>query len=206
MPETICVYKLPEFFKKYSNLYPEIDLELRIGNCEEFVNMIRTNKIDIAFTLGDNINFPDIISETLYKEPLILVCSSSDYLASKNKISLSELKNKKLILTQKNCSYRINFENYLSSINVKPKSILSLESIEAIKQYVISDFGVSYLPKICVEKEIANGQLTKINYDGPEFFAYAQLIYHKNKWLSPTLKTILNMSIKELKKDGSVAK
>lgn len=199
MAETLCVYKLPEFFKKYSTLYPDVDLELRIGNCEEFVNLIRSNKMDLAFTLGDDINCPDIISETLYKEPLILICSASDYLANKNNIKLSELENKKLILTQKNCTYRINFENYLSSINVKPKSVLSLESIEAIKQYVISGFGVSYLPQICVEKEIKNGQLVKLHHDGPNFFANAQLIYHKDKWLSPALKTILNMSINELK-------
>lgn len=199
MAETICVYKLPNLFKKYSNLYPDVDLELRIGNCEDFVTMIKSNKIDLAFTLGDNINCPDIITKTLYKEPLVLVCSSSDCLAHKSHVNFVELENKRLILTQRNCTYRVDFENYLLDMGVAPKSILSLESIEAIKQYVISGFGVSYLPKISVEKEISEGKLVEIDYNGPKFFAYAQLIYHKDKWLSPSIKTFLNMAIDELK-------
>ncbi|MGM9532462.1 LysR family transcriptional regulator [Intestinibacter sp.] len=199
MAETLCVYKLPEFLKKYCNSYPEVELELKIGNCEDFPDMIRKNKIDIAFILGNNVSYPDIISKILYREPLVLICSNSDDLSKERKINLSKLSEKKLILTHRECSYRIDFENYLSDIGVSPKSILSLESIEAIKQYAISGFGVSFLPRIAVKKEIENGQLVEINYDGPEFFTYAQVIYHKDKWISPALKALLNMSLEEIK-------
>ena len=50
-----------------------------------------------------------------------------------------------------------------------------------------------------MEKEISEGKLVEIDYNGPKFFAYAQLIYHKDKWLSPSIKTFLNMAIDELK-------
>ena len=47
---------------------------------------------------------------------------------------------------------------------------------------------------IAVQKEIESGQLVEIKYRGPKFYTSAQVLYHKDKWLSPALKAILDMS------------
>ncbi|MBC2579053.1 LysR family transcriptional regulator substrate-binding protein [Clostridium sp. DJ247] len=192
--ETLCVFRLPNLFKEYCSCYPDVDVKLKIGNCENFPDIIRKNKVDIAFTLGKETVYSDIISKTLLHEPLVMVCSNDDLLAKRDMIEMSELQGKNLILTQSGCSYRDTFEEYLSSIDVCPSSILELESIEAIKQYVISGFGVSFLPRITVKEEIESGQLVEIKYKGPKFYTSAQVLYHKDKWLSPALKAILDMS------------
>lgn len=191
--ETLCVFRLPELFKEYCCRYPDVEVKLKIGNCENFPDMIRKNQVDIAFTLGNETVYPDIVSKTLLQEPLVMVCSNTDLLGKRDMIEMGELQGKNLILTQSGCSYRDTFEKYLSSINVSPGSILELESIEAIKQYVISGFGISFLPRIAVEKEIESGQLVEIKYREPEFYTSAQVLYHKDKWLSPALKAILDM-------------
>ncbi len=192
--ETLCVFRLPNLFKEYCRCYPDVDVKLKIGNCENFPEMIRKNQVDIAFTLGKETAYSDIISKTLLQEPLVMVCSNADLLGERDIIEMSELQGKNLILTQSGCSYRDTFEEYLSSINVCPSSILELESIEAIKQYVISGFGISFLPRIAVEKEIESEQLVEVKYRGPKFYTSAQVLYHKDKWLSPALKAILDMS------------
>ena len=199
--ETLCVFRLPDLFKEYCSCYPEVDVKLQMGNCENFPGMLRKNKIDIAFTLDNERVYPDIISKTLLHEPLIVVCSNTDSLAKRGKIDITELGGKNLILTQRGCSYRARFEEYLSSVNIKPNSILEMESIEAIKQYVISGFGISFLPRIAVEKEIEGGQLVEIKYNGPEFYTSAQVLYHKDKWISPALQAILDMSLERFKID-----
>lgn len=192
--ETLCIFRLPDLFKEYCSRYPDVDVKLKIGNCEDFPDMIRKNKVDIAFILGKETVYSDIISKILLHEPLVMVCSNADLLGKRNTIEMSELHGKNLILTQSGCSYRDTFEEYLSGIDVCPSSILELESIEAIKQYVISGFGISFLPRIAVEKEIESGQLVEIKYKGPKFYTSAQVLYHKDKWLSPALKAILDMS------------
>lgn len=192
--ETLCVFRLPDLFKEYCRCYPDVDVKLKIGTCENSPDMIRKNQIDIAFILGKETVYQDIISKTLLQEPLVMVCSNSDLLGKRDMIEMSELQEKNLILTQRGSSYRATIEEYLSSINISPKSILEFESIEAIKQFVISDFGISLLPRIVVEKEIQSGQLVEVKYRGPKFYASAQVLYHKDKWLSPALKAILDMS------------
>jgi DNA-binding transcriptional LysR family regulator len=200
--ETLCVFRLPNLFKAYCSRYPDVDVKLQIGNCEDFPNMLRTNKVDVAFTLDDERVYPDIISKTLLYEPLVMISSNTDSLAQRDMIEMYELQGKKLILTQRGCSYRASFEEFLSSVDVHPNSILELESIEAIKQYVMSGFGISFLPRIAVEKEIESGQLVEIKYKGPKFYTSAQVLYHKDKWLSPAVQAILDMSLERFKIDN----
>jgi DNA-binding transcriptional LysR family regulator len=200
--ETLCVFRLPDLFKEYCSCYPEVDVKLQTGNCENFPSMLRKNKVDIAFTLDNERVYADIISKTLLHEPLIVVCSNADSLAKRDKIEITELGGKNLILTKRGCSYRVRFEEYLSGVNIQPNSILEIESIEAIKQYVMSGFGISFLPRIAVDKEIVGGQLVEVQYNGPEFYTSAQVLYHKDKWISPALQAILNMSLERFKIDS----
>lgn len=201
MAETLCVFRLSELFKEYFSRYPNVDVKLQIGNCEDFPHMLRKNKVDIAFTLDDERVYSDIVSKTLLHEPLVVISSNIDALARRDMVEVFEFEGKNLILTQRGCSYRDSFERFLSSANVRPNSILELESIEAIKQYVISGFGISFLPRIAVEKEIKNGKLVEIKYNGPKFYTSAQILYHKDKWLSPALQAILDMSSERFKVD-----
>lgn len=191
--ETLCVFRLPDLFKEYCNSYPNVEVKLKIGNCEDFPDMIRKNKIDIGFVLDNERVYPDIVSKTLLQEPLVIVSSSTDSLAQRDVVDMAEFEGKNLVLTQRGCSYRASFEEFLSSVHVTPNSIFELESIEAIKQYVISGFGISFLPRIAVKKEIESGQLVEIKYNGPKFYSSAQVIYHKDKWISPALQAILDM-------------
>lgn len=197
--ETLCVYVLPDLFKEYCTCYPDVDIKLQIGFCENFPSMLRKNEIDVAFTLDKERAYPDIISKTLAHEPLIVISSNSDFLAKRDMIEISELEGKNLILTQRECSYRAQFEEFLESAKVKPNSILELDSIEAIKQYVISGFGISFLPRIAVEKEMDSGELVEIKYSGPKFYTIAQVLYHKDKWLSPAIQSILDMLAERFK-------
>jgi DNA-binding transcriptional LysR family regulator len=197
--ETLCVFRLPELFKEYCSRYPDVDIKLQIGNCEDFPNMLRKNKVDVAFALDNERVYPDIVSKTLLHEPLVVVSGNTDSLAKRDIFEISEFKGKNLILTQRGCSYRARFEEYLASADIQPNSILEMESIEAIKQYVISGFGISFLPRIAVQKEIDRGQLVEIKYNGPEFYTTAQVLYHKDKWISPALQAILELSSERFK-------
>lgn len=46
--------------------------------------------------------------------------------------------------------------------------------------------------------EIARGELVALPWDGPAFNVLAQLVYHKQKWLSPALKAFVNLAANRL--------
>ena len=192
--ETLCFYSLPELLRDYHKLYPNVDIKIKMGNCYDFPSWIRKNIIDIAFVLDDKINDQDIASEILFNEPLVLVVSKHHGLATKKTIIPHSLKNENLILTQKGSKYRSLFESYLMDIGIFPNSLLEFESTEAIKHFVINGLGISFLPRSTVEKELLNGDLHEISLQNKSFTIPAQVLYHNNKWISPALQALLNLT------------
>ena len=76
---------------------------------------------------------------------------------------------------------------------------MGANSIQAIKQFTISGLGVRLLPETGVRQEVETGKLVQTPWVGPEFRLVTQLVYHKDKWLSPTLKSFLELTRQMLK-------
>jgi DNA-binding transcriptional LysR family regulator len=70
---------------------------------------------------------------------------------------------------------------------------MEFHSIEAIKQSVMAGIGLTLLPLVVVEKEIAQGKLVPLNWVGRDFEVVTQMMWHKDKWLSPALRAFLEV-------------
>ncbi|MEW9122997.1 MAG: substrate-binding domain-containing protein, partial [Thermotaleaceae bacterium] len=66
-------------------------------------------------------------------------------------------------------------------------------NVQTIKQLTISGMGITLLPFIAVEEECAQNRLVKLNWKGPDFEILTQVLYHKNKWISPALKSFIEL-------------
>lgn len=55
----------------------------------------------------------------------------------------------------------------------------------------MSGLGICLLPQIAVEEEMNTGKLIPLNWSGPEFSIVSQVLYHKNKWVSPALQAFI---------------
>ena len=80
------------------------------------------------------------------------------------------------------------------SNNIKPNLILETGSVQAIKQFTMSGLGITLLPRVAVEEELSQGRMVTLNWSGPNFGVVSQVLYHKEKWLSPALKAFLKLS------------
>jgi DNA-binding transcriptional LysR family regulator len=192
--ETLGVYFLPNLITKYCKLYPDVEIKLIVGKCEEFTQWIRSNKADVAFTYDHFSKDKDLLCKNLTQEPLVIVSAPILYPQNQKHVDLFDLNGKNFVITQKECSYRLMFEELLLSIGATPNSVLELESVEAIKRYVISGFGITFLPRIAVEDELKSGVLIEWNYKGFGYQSTSQILFHKDKWLSPAFKALLKLS------------
>lgn len=191
--ESLCIFKLPALLKEYSRLYPQVQLVIRQGTPLDFARWLRENIIDVAFSLDQVINDDDLVAKILCEEPMIIVGNNEHPLISKGYIELKDIGQESFIYTERNCSYRSVIENYFADSNIKPGSSYEFDSIEAIKQFVLSGLGIALLPYAAVEKELSAGNMVDLNLIEPKIEMYTQIIYHKNKWLSPTLLSLLDL-------------
>ena len=197
--ESLCVIRLPEILKEYRQMFPDVEVSMKFGSCADFKHLLKDNIIDVAFSLGRKIESTDFVTEVEFDEPMLLLAYPGHHLISKEEIFPEDIENEALILTETGCSYRAAFENILSEHNIKPNLVLETGSVQAIKQFTMSGLGITLLPAVSVSDEINSGKLIPLNWAGPDFGIISQVIYHKDKWISPALKEFLKLSHKYMK-------
>ena len=142
----------------------------------------------------ESINVSDLRGEVLRIEPLVLVSNPDHHLSEKSSVSMQNLEGESVLLAKHDCSYKMQFEQMLMEEKLKSVSIMEFNTIEAIKKCVIKGLGLTVMPEIAVREEIAQKQLVILPFS-EEFMETAVLmIWHKDKWVSPTLRAFMDIS------------
>ena len=197
--ESLCVLRLPEILKEYKRLYPDVDVSLKFGSCADFRHYLSENLIDVAFSLGVKIDSDEFISDVELPEPMLILAYPGHPLTNKDKVFPRDIENESLILTETGCSYRAAFERILKDNGIKPSITLETGSVQAIKQFTMSGLGITVLPEVAVQNEVNSKKLIPLNWVGPDLNIISQVIYHKDKWISPALREFIVLSNKFLK-------
>jgi DNA-binding transcriptional LysR family regulator len=188
VPESLCVYRLKDLLREYALVYPEVELKVKIGISSDFRTMLRKNMMDIAFFLEEKIQEADLVSKLLWPEPVALLASPDHVLSKLAGVQVSDLKRQTLIFPDSGSSYRTLLEESMEKAAVRPGNTLEICQIEVIKQLVVSNIGVTILPVIAAQQELAAGTLVALPWLGPEFQINAFLAYHRDKWLSSSIQ------------------
>jgi len=199
-PESLCTHRLPEIFKAFRARYPKVEINLHFDLGSDYRAHLRKNTVDIVFFLDVPCNENDLITHVLFEEPMAVIAAPSHPLAKKSQIGPHDLNGQALILTPPGCSYRRILESILTQAGAKPSSVMGVSSNEVIKKFVGDGWGIGFLPRITINQEVITNQLIELPWAGPSFDIKAQLIYHKEKWLSPALRAFINVTLETLKK------
>ncbi|KUG02776.1 transcriptional regulator, lysr family [hydrocarbon metagenome] len=198
--ESFSVVRLPSVIKHFIQKYPQVEISLKFGSVKGIHEQLQNNTVDVAFFLTREVSYPDLIIETLVTEPVVVVISPDHPFASRTSVDIREFEDQDLVVTQENCTYRAMIDEYLVEAKVHPRSHIEINNIQAIKQLVMSGLGITILPRISVEYEIAQNLLLEIPWTEHPLPVYTQIAYHKDKWLSPTILSFLEQTRSNFKK------
>ncbi len=189
MPESLMMYRVHDIIREYKCTYPEVELIIINDQCCHLRNKLSTGDLDVIFLVQPKYTYSHLHTLILKQEGMCLVApkdyEGKDFLPNDSQM---------VLFTEKECTYREVFNNYLQSHHFYPTNILETGSVEAIKKYIECGLGVSYLPYYAVAEEEKQKKFKVKRWDG-EITFYTQIIYHKNKWLSPALKTLVDLCI-----------
>lgn len=191
--ETLCIYRLPKLLTEYRRRYPQVEVRIETENCHQLLPMLRNNSVDVALVLTNQVNQPDLVVKTLHEEVMAAVVSPYHDLAKQRTITPEDLSGQSLIITAEGCGYRPLILTTLHEHQVTPGSVMELSSVGAIKECVACGLGLAILPKASVHDELQRGKLQELIWEGPPFEVKTQLCYHRDKWISPTLKAFLDL-------------
>jgi DNA-binding transcriptional LysR family regulator len=193
IPETVSSYYLPPIMKKFNNHFPKVGFN--ITNCAYYGlrEELRSGLINLAFLITDSFLEPDLEVFALKKISLVLVTYPANPLASKSEIYFSDLVNEPVYKPSSDCSYFKMIDNILAEEKKELSKMLLLNSIEAIKRNIIAGTGVAFFPEISVKKELSEGLLVELPLQERSLELDILMIWLKNKWQPPILKTFINM-------------
>jgi DNA-binding transcriptional LysR family regulator len=192
--ESLCTHRLPDVFRAFRSRYPNVEINIRFDACNDYRTLLRKNILDVIIFLDVACNDADLITHILFEEPMAVIAAPDHPLAKKQQITPHDINGQALILTEAGCSYRQVFESILTQAGAKPLSILGVSSNEVIKKFVCDGWGIGLLPYVTVDQELKNKQLVALPWTGPSFDIKAQLIYHKDKWISPALRAFIDVT------------
>ncbi len=192
MPQTVGMYYLPVILSRFQKRFPRVGFHFHQCAFHNLEHELQTGTTDLGFLLAESITSPNLVAEPLRFEPLVLAANPGNSLAGRSEVSIHDLEDQPLFLALADCGYRMMFERVLAENKVEPQTILEFSSLESMKESVKAGQGVTILPEISAREEIKQGTLAVLPLtDGPLESAIL-MIWHKDKWVSPTLRAFMD--------------
>ena len=199
-PETLLTYRLPRLLALFHERHPKVRLSVHPSTVGRLVGSARRaveeGRVDVAFVLDGPAEAPGLLVEPLLEEGVTVIAPAAHALASAASVSPRDLSNETMLLPEapeSGCAYRGQFERQLGAAGVTPPEKMEFQSIEAVKQCVAAGMGVSVLPSVAVNAELANGKLAALEWN-QSFEVLTQMVWHAERWRSPALGAFLETS------------
>ncbi|MEK0414446.1 MAG: HTH-type transcriptional activator CmpR [Bacteroidota bacterium] len=192
----IMPYFLSDFLKKNVN----VDLTMDVTNKSKVIQSLLDNEIDFALV---SILPDDIQVEKFNLIPNELYLVGNKEVGPNIKIE-EQFASTPFIFREKGSGTRQAMEKFIAKNKIKVKKKLELTSNEAVKHAIISGLGYSIMPLIGIRNEIQNGLLKIIPIKGLPLKTTWQLIWLKEKRLTPIAESYLKYL--ELEKKNIISK
>ena len=167
-------------------------VNVTVDNTSSVEKMILNNEIDIGIVEGIVIN-PELVITPVCKDKLVLVCGRNHHLAKEKQLRLSDLEGENFISREKGSADRNQLERLFEEQNISLNRCWNCSNTEAIKNAVIHGRGLAILSTMLTEKECESGDLITLNVSGLPVIRTINLIYHRNKYISPGIQTFIDV-------------
>lgn len=157
--QTIGTYLMPRILALFAQNYPQIDLKVQVNSTRIIAKKIINREIDIAVVGGEishDLKKNLTIQPFVYDE-LSLIISKSHPFAKKQKINKEDLYCLDFITLNSNSTIKKFIDHILIQNQIETKqlkTILQLNSIEAIKTAVSLGLGAAFVSSSAIEKEM----------------------------------------------------
>ncbi|PPS70696.1 LysR family transcriptional regulator [Streptomyces sp. MH60] len=189
-PESLCASRLPGLVAALRTSHPEIDVHLYAAGTRESVEGLRSGRLDLALLLEEETDFPDVTSEPVGREPLVLVAAPGHPLAARERrASWPELAGESFFLLEEGCSYSDALARRLLEVPDGRPRLTRFGSVDAARNCVAAGLGLTLLPLTTVTEELRRGRLARV--EGPGFpDTPVRLARHRRRWTAPAAREV----------------
>jgi len=182
---TIGNYIMPEVIARYRRDFPELPLDLSVGNSQEAINAVADFRVDIGLIEGP-CHSADIVAEPWLEDELV-VFAAPDSALLKSDVTLQSLAAAPWILRERGSGTRELVDYLLLSRLPQFHLGMELGNSEAIKHAVRHGLGISCLSRRVIAEQLATGSLVEVTIPLPRLTRTLWRIHHRQKHISHAL-------------------
>lgn len=165
---TVALYVIPKILSAFHQKHPHIKLRLVNRNSENILKALLDHEIDFGIMEGRN-----KISSARYQffmsDEVIPVCSAKSALAKQKKIALSALKDTPVALRERGSGTLAAVLHALEKHKINMNDLnagIFLGGTEALKNFLLNDTCLGFLPLRSVAKQLKTGELVRLTIPG----------------------------------------
>ena len=191
-PDSVCDDMIHSHYIDFHSRYPGIFVKFTTADTSVMFDMLDHNEADLIITLDSHSYNADYVIAK--EEPLSMhfVASSKSKFAGMKGLSIRDIIHEPFILTEYGQGYRRVFDKELAKRSLEITPVLEIGRTDIITTTVAQSNMISYLPDFVSQPLVQSGALCYLDVCDMELDIWKQLIYHKNKWISNSLKTVID--------------
>ena len=190
-PDSVCEEMISAHYKDFHNRYPSVFVRFSTGDTSDMLSMIDHNKADVIITLDHRLFNKDYVIAKEQRLPMHFVAASTSKYAGRKGMSIKDIANEPFVLTEYGQGYRRVFDRELAQKSIEITHVLEIGRTDLITSVLVENSMISYLPDFVTKDLIASGELCYLDVCDMSTDIWKQLIYHKNKWMSKSMKTFI---------------
>ncbi|MBF2057900.1 MAG: LysR family transcriptional regulator [Cyanobacterium sp. T60_A2020_053] len=194
--QTTGTYLLPRMIGLFHQKYPYVSVQLQVHSTRRTSWAVANGQVDLAIIGGE---VPSELKEVLEiipyaEDELALIIPPNHPLAQQETIAKEDLYHLNYITLDSQSTIRKVIDQVLTRGNIRTNDLkveMELNSIEAIKNAVLSGLGASFVSVTAIEKELKMGVLHRATIDGVEIRRTLSVIVNSNRYRSKAAEAFI---------------
>ena len=185
-------YLVPRLAVEFAAEYPEVSLDVHIGDTEETLAALLERKIEVA-VVGREVEEPRVKSVVIEEDELIPAAAISECTVS-GEVETAALSDRPFIMREQGSATRMVVEDRLAEAGVEPQIAMELGSNAAVAGAVATGAGIAILPARSLDSQDRIGRLP---VRGLKFQRPFVMLVEKGRPLSPAAEAFTTLCLRK---------
>ena len=189
--ESTTLYMI-KYIEEFRQRYPRIKVRVRRSLSSKIPSQLLDGELELGLISYD----PEddrIISRVIFRDHLTFVVAPNHRLADREDVSITELGGETFIAHNVMSPYRQIVLREFTRHKVALNMDVEMPTVESIKILVERNGGVAFLPKLCVEQELATSTLKEVKVREMSVNRDIRLVYPAKRALSHAAQAFLEV-------------
>jgi DNA-binding transcriptional LysR family regulator len=189
--ETTSLYLL-QHIEQYRHTYPKVKVQIRRSLSSKIPSQLMDGDLELG-VISYSPEDERLVETVIYTDHLAFVVSPVHRFAKRRSVGMSELGMETFIAHNVFSQYRDAVIREFHRHKVNLNMDVEMPTVETIRMMVQRNEGVAFLPKMCVEQDLAKGALCEVEVEELRVERKIRLVYPARRALSHAAKAFLEL-------------